>query len=258
MNDEYYARYQRHFTLTEVGEEGQVRLAQSKVLVVGAGGLGCPVLQYLVGAGVGHVAVIDGDQISLSNLHRQTLYTTEETGRFKSTVARDKLVKLNPTVQISAVAEFLTMELALKLFPDFDLIIDGTDNFEARYLINDAAVFTGKPFVSGSVFRHEGQVSVFNYQGGPTYRCLFPQRDLPGFGCAETGVLGPVTGAIGSIMAMEAIKVLLALPDVLSGKLLILNALNWSSSNLSFSRKEEQVALAKARVSNKESLSHVK
>lgn len=256
--NEHYERYQRHFTLTEVGEEGQERLTRSKVLVIGAGGLGCPVLQYLVGAGVGHIGIVDGDQVSLSNLHRQTIYTSEDVGSDKSTVAGAQLAKLNPMVKISANTEFLNLELALKLFPDFDLIIDGTDNFDSRYLINDAAVITGRPFVSGSVFRHEGQVSVFNYQEGPTYRCLFPQQDRPGFGCAETGVLGPVTGVIGSIMAMEAIKVLLDIPGVLSGQLLILNTLQWTSSQLSFSRKEEQVALAKTRASHLQSFTHVK
>lgn len=238
--EDHRARYTRHLSITQVGEEGQLLLSQSKVLVIGAGALGCPVLQYLTGAGVGTIGVVDRDRVELSNLHRQPLYCSSDVGYSKAERAGAFLKELNPHVQLHTFSRRFTHEWA-ELVEEYDLIVDATDNFESRYLINDACVHFHKPFISGSVYLFEGQLSVFNFQNGPTYRCLFPNEDSLGFGCSETGVLGPLPGAIGSMMGMEALKLLLHIGEVLSGKLLILNALTWEISILEFTRSEASI-----------------
>ncbi len=234
------SRYARHLSLELVGERGQARLMRSKVLVIGAGALGCPVLEYLAGAGVGVIGIVDGDQVELSNLHRQPLYVAEDTGHSKAERAGDFLKKLNPNIMVYTYSRRFTREWA-ELVEGYDLVVDATDNFESRYLINDACVHFHKPFISGSVYLFEGQLSVFNFQNGPTYRCLFPNEESLGFGCSETGVLGPLPGVIGSMMGMEALKVLLQIGTILSGKLLVLNALTWETSTLEFTRSEASI-----------------
>lgn len=234
-------RYNRHLILDGVCESGQELLKMAKVLVIGAGGLGCPVLQYLTAAGIGTIGIVDDDVIDESNLQRQVLYSTEEIGLQKSLVASKKLLQLNVHVGIKAYTNRLSYDLAVRLFPEYDIIVDCTDNFETRYAINDAAVVTGKPFVSGSIFQYEGQLSVFNLKNGPTYRCLFPDEKSLGFGCTETGVLGVLPAIIGSYQAMEVIKIVLGMGDVLSGKLRIINVLKNEDYLIGFDRDEEQV-----------------
>ena len=239
-------RYARHISLNEVGQAGQEKLFAAKVLVVGAGGLGCPALQYLVAAGVGTIGIVDGDRVSESNLQRQILYTTHDIGRKKVEVAKERLTSLNPDVEIRVYPENITRKNALEIIEPYELVIDGTDNFGTRYLINDACVKMNKPFVYGAIHKFEGQVSVFNYSGGPTYRCLFPeapsQNQIPN--CAEVGVLGVLPGVIGTLQATEAIKTILEIGNPLSGKLKVLNLLNNSEELISFSRNEEQLTKA--------------
>ncbi len=189
-------RYSRHIILSEIGREGQDKLSEAKVLVVGAGGLGCPVLQYLTAAGIGTLGIIDFDVVEVSNLQRQILFGSASIGQNKATAAKDRLSDLNNTVVINAYPYRLNYQNALELFEQYDLIVDGTDNFETRYLINDAAVLTDKSIVFGGLYKFQGQVSVFNYDDGPTYRCAFPSKpkkdSVPN--CSEVGVLGCFTG----------------------------------------------------------------
>ncbi|ALJ00525.1 HesA/MoeB/ThiF family protein [Rufibacter tibetensis] len=221
-------RYSRQVQLPGFGPEAQQKLVEAKVLVVGAGGLGVPVLQYLTGMGIGYLGLVDGDQISLSNLHRQVLYSTAEVGQLKVEVAVQKLAQLNPEIQFTSYKTHLTPQNALEIIQGYDLVIDATDNFEARYLINDACVVLGKPFVYGALHQFEGQVSVFNYHGGPTYRCLYPTppsaSEIPD--CNTAGVLGVVPGLIGMQQALEAVKVLTGVGKSISGSLLMLDYLN--------------------------------
>lgn len=216
-------RYLRQTQLANFGEQAQVKLAQAKVLVVGAGGLGVPALQYLTGMGIGKIGIIDFDKISLSNLHRQTLYTEAEVGQSKATVANTKLKALNNEVDFQIYNEALTVDNALSIVAQYNVIIDATDNFSTRYLLNDACVILTKPFVYGAVQQYEGHVSVFNYQGGPTYRCLYPQppaaNEIPD--CNTAGVLGVVPGIIGMQQALQAIKVITGVGQSLSGYLQI-------------------------------------
>ncbi|KAA3438227.1 HesA/MoeB/ThiF family protein [Rufibacter hautae] len=221
-------RYSRQLQLPGFGPEAQQKLNKSNVLVVGAGGLGVPVLQYLAGMGIGTLGLVDGDHISLTNLHRQVLYSTSEVGQLKVEVAVQKLAQLNPEIQLIPFPTHLTPENALEIMKEYDLIIDATDNFEARYLINDACVLLGKPFVYGALHQFEGQVSVFNLADGPTYRCLYPTppsaQEIPD--CNTAGVLGVVPGLIGLQQALEAVKVLTGIGKSLSGYLLMLDFLN--------------------------------
>ena len=223
-------RYSRHLLLKEVGLEGQEKLKQAKVLVIGAGGLGCPVLLYLAAAGVGTIGVIDFDTIDASNLQRQILFSTDDVGRSKAEVAKEKLNANNPFIDVIAYNEELTNENALEIFSAFDIIVDGTDNFSTRYLVNDACIIAHKPLVYGAIHKFEGQVSVFNYQEGPTYRCLFPTppkaESIPS--CSEVGVVGVLPGIIGTQQANEVIKIILGIGKVLSGRLMIYNALSSS------------------------------
>ncbi|PZX46904.1 adenylyltransferase/sulfurtransferase [Algoriphagus chordae] len=212
--------------LPGIGATGQQKLKSSSVLVVGAGGLGCAVLPYLAAAGIGKIGIIDGDKIEESNLHRQVLYSSEQLGFYKVKEAANSIIKNNPGVEILVFEEFLTAKNAPEIFPEFDLIIDATDNLFIRYVINDTCVACGKPFIYGSIHQFQGQVSVFNYEAGPTYRDVFPEEDKYAPNCAEAGVLGTTVGLIGMLQANEAMKVILGIGEVLSGKLLIYNLLS--------------------------------
>ncbi len=240
------ARYSRHVTIPEFGREGQEKLKNSKVLVIGTGGLGAPALQYLAAAGVGEIGIVDFDKVEDSNLQRQVLFNTEDIGRPKTEVAKEKLEKLNPYVTIHIHETMLTSDNALEIFKGYDIVADGTDNFPTRYLVNDACVFTGIPNVYASIFRFEGQVSVFNYtdangQVGPNYRDLYPTPPPPGLvpSCAEGGVLGVLPGIIGSIQASEVIKVLTDVGNPLSGRFFIFDALSFETRTLKVEKDEE-------------------
>lgn len=240
LTNEEISRYSRQMMLPEIGREGQERLKQGRVLVVGAGGLGCPVLQYLAAAGVGTIGIADGDNVDVSNLQRQVLYGTEDIGNGKAATAAGKLGRMNPHVQFVLHEVYVDRGNVLDLCRDYDIVVDGSDNFATRYLLNDACVMTGKVLVSGAIFKFEGQVSVFNYKGGPTYRCLFPEP--PGEGespnCAEIGVVATLPGIIGAIQANEVIKVLTGAGTVLSGKLLAMDVLTMQTSTFSFAANE--------------------
>lgn len=234
-------RYNRHIMLSDIGEEGQEKLKKSRILVVGAGGLGAPNLQYLTAAGVGEISIMDDDLVNEDNLHRQILYGGHDLGKLKTIIAKEKLNKLNPFVRHKVINIRLKPENALKIIKDFDLVIDATDNFSTRYLINDACIILGKPWVYGSVFKYEGQVSIFNYDHGPSIRCLFhkteDKKNIPN--PAEEGLFGIVPGIIGSFQASEVIKIITGTGEPLSGKLLYYNMLNNESKLISFSRNEE-------------------
>ncbi|MGI0154859.1 MAG: molybdopterin-synthase adenylyltransferase MoeB, partial [Thermoplasmata archaeon] len=220
-------RYSRHLLLPEVGVAGQKRLRRSTVLLVGAGGLGAPTALYLAAAGVGEIGLVDFDAIELSNLQRQVLYTTADVGRPKLDAAKDRLAALNPGVKVVPISQHLTAENALDVLRPYEVIVDGTDNFPTRYLVNDACVLLGKPNVYGSIYRFEGQASVFDAAKGPCYRCLYPEPPPPDLvpSCAEGGVLGVLPGLIGLIQATETIKLLLGVGEPLIGRLLLYDAL---------------------------------
>jgi sulfur-carrier protein adenylyltransferase/sulfurtransferase len=226
-------RYQRHLSLAGFGPTAQERLKRSSVLVIGAGGLGSPALLYLAAAGVGRIVLIDSDRVDLSNLQRQVLYTSDDTGELKATAAARRLRALNPLISIEPHAVRFTHDNALALVRSVDLVVDGSDNFGTRYLVNDACVLADRPFVYGAIQGFEGQLSVFNFRGGPTYRCLFPEP--PGAGtvpnCAEAGVLGVLPGLIGTAQASEAIKILAGIGEPLTGKLLLFDALTMTTRN---------------------------
>ncbi len=217
-----YQRYSRHLILPEIGLEGQKKLLESKVLIIGVGGLGCPLSIYLAAAGVGTIGLVDFDLVDLTNLQRQILFTTDDVGKPKAEVAAKRIRALNPDVNVIIFKERITSENALTIMADFDVIIDGTDNFPTRYLTNDASVLLGKPNVYGSIFRFEGQASVFDAKRGPCYRCLFPEPPPPGMvpSCAEGGVLGILPGSIALIQATETIKLITGNGTPLIGRLL--------------------------------------
>ena len=231
LNEGEVEQYSRHLSLKDFGQESQIKLKESSVLVIGAGGLGCPVLQYLVAAGVGKIGIVDNDVVESSNLQRQILFNHDDIGAPKAKVAAAKLTRLNPFIKIHPIIERLKKENAESLFSDYDLIVDGTDNFSSRYLINDACIIFGKPLIHGSIHLFEGMVSVFNFKDGPTYRCLFPEQpdssSIPA--CAEAGVLGVLPGIIGCMQAMEAIKVITGQGQPLSGKVLTYDSLSNST-----------------------------
>ncbi|MFN8890248.1 MAG: ThiF family adenylyltransferase, partial [Cyclobacteriaceae bacterium] len=235
-------RYSRHFSLPGFGEEAQAKLKNSSVVVIGAGGLGCPVLQYLAAAGVGTIAIIDHDRISLSNLQRQVLFNADEIGLYKSEVALAKLQRLNANINFRSIVSQMNSQNALELLSPYDLIIDCTDNFPTRYLLNDASVLLNKPLIYGSIFRYEGQVAVFNYQGGVTYRDLYPQPPSPGTvpTCEEGGVLGVLAGIIGCLQANEALKILSGSAPSLSGKLLLFDSLSNETTIVNIPPKNER------------------
>ena len=223
-------RYSRHLLIPEVGLEGQRKLKASSALIIGTGGLGSPVSLYLAAAGIGRIGLVDYDVVDSSNLQRQVIHGTSTIGKLKVESARDKLLDLNPDIQVDVYNEPYTSENALRIAKDYDIILDGTDNFPTRYLTNDVAVFLGKPNVYASIYRFDGQVSVFHAKEGPCYRCLFPEPPPPGLvpSCAEGGVLGVLPGTVGTLQATEALKVLLGIGEPLIGKLLLYNALDMS------------------------------
>ena len=227
LRPDQFDRYRRHLALPEMGYEGQQKLLDSSVLLIGAGGLGCPLALYLAAAGVGRLGLVDDDVVDASNLQRQVLYQTQDIGRPKVEVAKERINGLNPDVRVDTHSLRLSSENALSIFADYDVIVDGTDNFPTRYLSNDACVLLGKPNVYGSIFRFEGQASVFDARTGPCYRCLFPEPPPPGStpSCAEGGVLGVLPGIIATVQATEAIKILTGKGRTLSGRLLLYDAL---------------------------------
>jgi len=233
-----FARYSRHLILPEVGVDGQRRLKNARVLCVGAGGLGSPATLYLAAAGVGTLGVVDFDVVDASNLQRQILHGTADVGRSKLASARERLLTLNPHLNVESFETALTSANALEILRGFDVILDGTDNFATRYLVNDASVLLGKPNAYGSIFRFEGQASVFATKDGPCYRCLYPEPPPPGLvpSCAEGGVLGVLPGVIGTIQATETIKLILGAPGTLVGRLLLYDAWNMKFRELKLRR----------------------
>lgn len=226
LSKEEVQRYSRHIILPEVGLEGQKKLKAASVLCIGTGGLGSPLLLYLAAAGIGRIGIVDFDIVDSSNLQRQIIHGTSWVGKPKIVSAKDRILEINPHCQVDLYETRISSENALDILAPYDVVIDGTDNFPTRYLTNDACVLLDKPNVYGSIFRFEGQATVFNYQGGPNYRDLYPEPPPPGMvpSCAEGGVLGVLPGVIGTIQATEAIKIILGAPDTLSGRLLLYNA----------------------------------
>jgi adenylyltransferase/sulfurtransferase len=227
LSQDEILRYSRHLILPEVGMEGQLKLKAAKVLLVGTGGLGAPLGLYLAAAGVGKIGLVDFDVVDFTNLQRQVIHFTKDVGRNKIDSASEKMQAINPYLEIVRHEVALSSENALDIIKDYDLVVDGTDNFPTRYLVNDACVLLNKPNVYGSIFRFEGQATVFAYEGGPCYRCLYPEPPPPGLvpSCAEGGVLGILPGTIGLIQATEAVKLILGIGDSLVGRLLLYDAL---------------------------------
>lgn len=250
LSQDEVLRYQRHLTLPNFGPAAQCALKGAKVLVVGAGGLGCPVLQYLAAAGVGTLGIVDDDVVSLSNLQRQILYTESEVGEAKAKLAAEKLQAINPHIRCVPYAVRLGVDNAIELIDQYDVVVDGTDNFSSRYLINDSCVMAGKPLVYGALYTFQGQASVFNYRGGPTYRCLFPEpprpEDAPN--CSEIGVVGVLPGLIGLIQATEVIKVITGVGEPLSGKLMTWDALSMRQQLIRFSKVEAQAHVTELKL----------
>ena len=241
LSKEEVQRYSRHLIMPEVGMEGQLKLKRARVLTIGTGGLGAPLGLYLAAAGVGHLGLVDFDVVDSSNLQRQVTFTTADVGKPKSEAAKARLSALNPAIEIVSYETRLTSDNALELFRDYDIIVDGTDNFPTRFLVNDACVLLGKPNVYGSIFRFEGQATVFGYPGGPCYRCLYPEPPPPGLvpSCAEGGVLGVLPGIVGSIQAMETIKLILGAGEPLVGRLLLFDALAMRFRELKLKRNPD-------------------
>src|SRR5512135_643370 len=243
LSREEILRYSRHLLIPEVGLEGQRKLKGSSALIIGTGGLGSPVSLYLAAAGVGRIGLVDYDVVDSSNLQRQIIHGTSTIGKLKVESARAKLVDLNPDVQVDIYNEPFTSENALRIAKDYDILLDGTDNFPTRYLTNDVAVFLGKPNVYASIYRFDGQVSVFYAKEGPCYRCLFPEPPPPGLvpSCAEGGVLGVLPGVVGTIQATEVIKLIIGQGDPLIGRLLLYDALEMSFTTLKLRKNPDCV-----------------
>lgn len=248
LNPEELLRYNRQIRLPEIGEAGQEKLKSSRVLVIGAGGLGCPVLQYLTAVGVGTIGIVDFDKVDESNLQRQILYSVDDVGKLKVDCAVHKLTRQNPHVRFITYNLQLTNQNAIDIIKNYDIIVDGTDNYATRYLLNDACVLLDKPWIYGSIHRFEAQISVFNYLNknkikGPTYRCLFPSPPLLELedNCSEIGVLGVLPGIVGMLQANETIKIITEIGDILSGELLILNALNLQFHTIGIERSESSL-----------------
>jgi adenylyltransferase/sulfurtransferase len=241
LTNEEIARYSRHLILPEVGMAGQLKLKQAKVAMVGAGGLGAPLGLYLAAAGIGRVGIVDFDVVDASNLQRQVIHGTRDIGRKKLDSAADRMRDINPHIQIDKFDTGLSSENALEILRDYDLVVDGTDNFPTRYLVNDACVLLKKPNVYGSIFRFEGQATVFAYEDGPCYRCLYPEPPPPGLvpSCAEGGVLGILPGIIGVVQATEAVKIILGIGETLKGRLLLYDALGMRFRELKLRRDKE-------------------
>ena len=230
-----FLRYNRQVILPEIGDEGQAKLKKATVLVIGAGGLGCPVLQYIAPAGVGTIGIVDFDLIEIHNLHRQILYTEDRVGLPKATTAKTVVERLNPLIKVIAFEEKLSIENASRIISDFDIVVDGSDNFTTRYLVNDTCVALGKTVVYGSILGFEGQLAVFNHQGSKNLRDLFPgppnSKDVPN--CSFNGVLGTLPGMMGTMMAHETLKLIIGLPT-LKNELVLFKTLNWSFTKLTF------------------------
>jgi molybdopterin/thiamine biosynthesis adenylyltransferase/rhodanese-related sulfurtransferase len=236
-------RYSRQMILPEIGELGQQKLQDARVLVIGAGGLGCPVLQNLAAAGVGTIGIADGDVVDETNLHRQLLYTLKDCGKSKAETAKKAVFELNPEINVIAFSEFFTAENAKRIIDDYEIIVDCTDAIAVRYLINDVAVAKRIPMVYASIHKFEGQVSVFNYKNGPSYRCLFSEQEglsaVPN--CAESGVLGILPNTLGTLQATEVLKIILEIGTVLSGKLLIYDALHFQTQIIDFAKNPKEI-----------------
>jgi len=228
FTDEQIERYSRHIILPEVGGVGQAKMLSARVLLIGAGGLGSPAAYYLAAAGIGHMGLVDFDVVDLSNLQRQIIHSTERIGQLKTESAKKTIQALNPDVQVTVFNERLDSKNIMRIFEGYDYILDGTDNFATRYLINDACVMTGKTNIHGSIFRFEGQATVFKPKVGPCYRCLYPEPPPPGLvpNCQEGGVLGALAGVIGNLQAVETLKMVLGIGNPLIGTLLLYDALN--------------------------------
>jgi len=243
LSNKEIKKYNRHIIMPEIGLSGQTKLKQAKVLVVGAGGLGSPVLLYLSAAGIGRIGIIEFDTVSETNLHRQIMYSANDIGKLKSEVAHKKLLEQNPETVFDVYDLILAKANAISIIKKYDLVVDCSDNFATRFLINDACVILNKPFVFGALYMFEGQVSVFNYKNGATYRCLFPEApnddDVPN--CSQVGVLSTVAGIIGTIQANEAIKIILEIGEVLSGKLFIFNVLNFETNIINFPKSDIKI-----------------
>jgi molybdopterin/thiamine biosynthesis adenylyltransferase/rhodanese-related sulfurtransferase len=236
-------RYSRQIILPEIGEAGQQKLQNTRVLVIGAGGLGCPVLQNLASAGVGNIGIVDGDVVDETNLHRQLLYTLKDCGNSKSETAKKAILELNPEISVTAFWEFFTPQNATRIVEDYQIIVDCTDSIDVRYLINDVSVAKRIPMVYASIHKFEGQVSVFNYKNGPSYRCLFQEQEglkaVPN--CADSGVLGILPNTIGTLQATEVLKIILEIGEILSGKLLIYDALHFQTQTINFSKNPKMI-----------------
>ena len=245
LNQNEIKRFNRQIRLPEFGKEGQEKLREAKVLVVGAGGLGCPAIQYLAAAGIGKLGIVDFDIVEESNLHRQVLYGINDLGKRKANLAADKIQEQYPLSEIIPHAVKLDHQNAVDIINHYDLVLDGSDNFATRYLVSDACVLCNKPLVFGSIYKFQAQLSVFNYNDGPTYRCLYPTPPAPNTvpNCEEAGVLGVLPGIIGCYMANEAIKIIAEIGDTLSGKLLILDILTMQQDIIKFSvvKKNKQI-----------------
>jgi molybdopterin/thiamine biosynthesis adenylyltransferase len=228
LNQEEYERYSRHLILPEVGVDGQKKLKAASVLCIGTGGLGSPLLLYLAAAGIGRLGIVDFDVVDASNMQRQVIHSTSTIGKLKIESAKQRIHEINPHCQVDLYNTMLSSANALEIMEPYDVIVDGTDNFPTRYLVNDACVLLNKPNVYGSIFRFEGQATVFNYEGGPNYRDLYPEPPPPGLvpSCAEGGVLGILPGLIGVIQATETVKIILGVGTTLSGRLLLYDSLN--------------------------------
>ena len=241
LTEKEIAYYSRQLLVDEIGYAGQLKLKQAKVLVIGAGGLGCPLLQYIAAAGVGIIGIVDGDSVDVSNLHRQILFDFNSIGKNKAVESKNKLTALNPYSEMEAYPLKIEAENALALIQNYDIIVDCSDNYPTRFLVNDACVLLQKTLVYGSIYRFEGQISVFNFQEGPTYRCLFPE--LPSeestTNCSLSGVIGVLPGIIGVLQANEVIKIITGIGEVLSGKLLVFNALKNTTDFFSINKNKE-------------------
>ena len=236
-------RYKRQIALAEIGESGQQKIQSARVLVIGAGGLGCPVLQNLAAAGVGFIGIVDGDVVEETNLHRQLLYTLDDCGRNKAVKAASAIQKLNPDVDVQVFSDFFQSQNAFEIVGDYHIIVDCTDTIAVRYLINDVSLAKKIPFVYASIHKFEGQVSVFNYKNGPSYRCLFPEKEgvnsIPN--CVDAGVLGVLPNALGVLQATEVLKIILGIGTVLSGKLLIYEGLQAQTQLIDFQKNPKQI-----------------
>src|ERR1051326_2457120 len=246
-------RYSRHLIMPEVGMEGQLKLKQAKVLLIGTGGLGAPLGLYLAAAGVGRIGLVDFDVVDFTNLQRQVIHGTSDVGRKKLDSAADRMREINPFVRVDKHEIALSSENALDILRDYDIVVDGTDNFPTRYLVNDACVLLHKPNVYGSIFRCEGQATVFAYEGGPCYRCLYPEPPPPGLvpSCAEGGVLGILPGTIGLIQATETVKLILGIGEPLVGRLLLFDALGMKFRELKLRKNPECPACGEHRTITK-------